>query len=80
MGNTLSGPPKPAPERRLPRQGRRNPVPQQTKINLSRKLGLVKIDYAGQGTCDGLLANLAALIDDTTARLRFGQMIADACL
>ena len=40
MGNTLSGPPKPAPERCLPRQGRRNPAPQQTKINLTRKLGL----------------------------------------
>ena len=28
MGNTLSGPTKPAPERCLPRQGRRNPAPQ----------------------------------------------------
>ena len=42
MGNTLSGPPKPAPERCLPRQGRRNPAPQQTKINLTRKLGLAR--------------------------------------
>ena len=37
---------------------------------------LVKIAYADQGTRDGLLANLAALIDDTTAKLHFGQMIA----
>jgi PadR family transcriptional regulator, regulatory protein AphA len=41
---------------------------------------LVKIAYADQGTRDGLLANLAALIDDTTAKLQFGQMIADAYL
>jgi DNA-binding PadR family transcriptional regulator len=41
---------------------------------------LVKIAYADQGTRDGLLANLAALIDDTTAKLAFGQMIADAYL
>jgi PadR family transcriptional regulator, regulatory protein AphA len=41
---------------------------------------LVKIAYADQGTRDGLLANLAALIDDTTAKLHFGQMIADAYL
>jgi PadR family transcriptional regulator, regulatory protein AphA len=37
---------------------------------------LVKIAYADQGTRDGLLANLDALIDDTTAKLRFGEMIA----
>jgi len=37
---------------------------------------LVKIAYADQGTRDGLLANLAALIDDTTAKLHFGEMIA----
>jgi PadR family transcriptional regulator AphA len=37
---------------------------------------LVKIAYADQGTRDGLLANLAALIDDETAKLRFGEMIA----
>ena len=37
---------------------------------------LVKIAYADQGTRDGLLANLAALIDDTTAKLHFGDMIA----
>jgi len=37
---------------------------------------LVKIAYADQGTRDGLLANLAALIDDATAKLRFGDMIA----
>src|SRR5579859_6205691 len=36
--------------------------------------------YADQGTRDGLLANLAALIYDTTAKLHFGQMIADAYL
>ena len=41
---------------------------------------LVKIAYADQGTRAGLLANLAALIDDTTAKLNFGQMIADAYL
>ena len=41
---------------------------------------LVKIAYADQGTRDGLLANLAALIDGTTAKLHFGQMIADAYL
>jgi PadR family transcriptional regulator, regulatory protein AphA len=41
---------------------------------------LVKIAYADQGTRDGLLANLAALIDDATAKLQFGQMIADAYL
>jgi len=33
-----------------------------------------------RGSRDGLLANLAALIDDTTAKLYFGQMIADAYL
>jgi DNA-binding PadR family transcriptional regulator len=37
---------------------------------------LVKIAYADQGNRDGLLANLAALADDTTAKLRFGEMIA----
>ncbi|HEV3295080.1 MAG TPA: PadR family transcriptional regulator [Streptosporangiaceae bacterium] len=37
---------------------------------------LVKIAYADQGTREGLLANLAALIDDTTAKLHFGEMIA----
>ena len=37
---------------------------------------LVKIAYADQGTRDGLLANLATLIDDTTAKLHFGEMIA----
>ena len=37
---------------------------------------LVKIAYADQGPRDGLLANLSALIDDTTAKLRFGEMIA----
>ena len=41
---------------------------------------LVKIAYADQGTRDGLLANLAALIDDTTAKLHFGQMIAQSYL
>ena len=41
---------------------------------------LVKIAYADQGTRDGLLANLAALIEDTTAKLHFGRMIADAYL
>jgi DNA-binding PadR family transcriptional regulator len=37
---------------------------------------LVKIAYADQGTRDGLLANLTTLIDDTTAKLHFGEMIA----
>jgi PadR family transcriptional regulator, regulatory protein AphA len=37
---------------------------------------LVKIAYADQGTREGLLANLTALIDNTTAKLRFGEMIA----
>ena len=37
---------------------------------------LVKIAYADQGSRDGLLANLAALVDDTTAKLHFGEMIA----
>ncbi len=41
---------------------------------------LLKIAYADQGTRDGLLANLAALIDDTTAKLHFGQMIAQSYL
>ena len=37
---------------------------------------LVKIAYADQGSRDGLLANLSGLIDDSTAKLRFGEMIA----
>jgi PadR family transcriptional regulator, regulatory protein AphA len=37
---------------------------------------LVKIAYADQGTRTGLLANLATLIEDTTAKLHFGEMIA----
>ena len=41
---------------------------------------LVKIAYADQGTRDGLLANLAALIDDATAKLHFGEMIATSYL
>jgi PadR family transcriptional regulator, regulatory protein AphA len=41
---------------------------------------LVKIAYADQGTRDGLLTNLTALIDDTAAKLHCGQMIADAYL
>jgi PadR family transcriptional regulator, regulatory protein AphA len=41
---------------------------------------LVKIAYADQGTREGLLANLAALIDDTSAKLRFGEMIAQQYL
>ncbi len=41
---------------------------------------LVKIAYADQGTRDGLLANLTALIDDTTAKLRYGAMIAQQYL
>jgi PadR family transcriptional regulator, regulatory protein AphA len=41
---------------------------------------LVKVAYADQGTRDGLLANLAALIDDTAVKLHFGQMIAGAYL
>lgn len=41
---------------------------------------LVKIAYADQETRDGLLANLATLIDDTTAKLRFGEMIAQQYL
>jgi PadR family transcriptional regulator, regulatory protein AphA len=41
---------------------------------------LVKIAYADQGTRDGLLANLDALIDDTTAKLHFGEMIATSYL
>jgi PadR family transcriptional regulator, regulatory protein AphA len=41
---------------------------------------LVKIAYADQGTRDGLLANLDALIDDTSAKLRFGEMIARSYL
>ena len=41
---------------------------------------LVKIAYADQGTRDGLLANLTALIDDTSAKLHFGEMIAASYL
>jgi DNA-binding PadR family transcriptional regulator len=41
---------------------------------------LVKIAYADQGSRDGLLANLAALIEDTTAKLHFGEMIATSYL
>jgi len=41
---------------------------------------LVKIAYADQGTRDGLLANLAVLIADTTAKLHFGEMIAGSYL
>jgi len=41
---------------------------------------LVKIAYADQGTREGLLANLGALIDDTTAKLHFGEMIAASYL
>ena len=41
---------------------------------------LVKIAYADQGTRDGLLANLTALIDDATAKLAFGEMIATSYL
>jgi len=37
---------------------------------------LVKVAYADQGSRAGLLANLDALIEDTTAKLRFGEMIA----
>jgi DNA-binding PadR family transcriptional regulator len=37
---------------------------------------LVKIAYADQGTRAGLLANLDALVEDTTAKLSFGEMIA----
>jgi PadR family transcriptional regulator, regulatory protein AphA len=37
---------------------------------------LVKVAYADLGRRPGLLANLSALIDDTTAKLRFGDMIA----
>jgi hypothetical protein len=40
----------------------------------------VKIAYADQGSRDGLLANLDTLIDDTTAKLRFGEMIARSYL
>src|SRR5580693_3781195 len=35
---------------------------------------------ADQGTRDGLLANLTALIDDATAKLHFGEMIATSYL
>jgi PadR family transcriptional regulator, regulatory protein AphA len=41
---------------------------------------LVKVAYADQGTRDGLLANLTALIDDATAKLHFGEMIATSYL
>ena len=37
---------------------------------------LVKVAYADQGSRAGLLANLDALIEDTTAKLRFGETIA----
>jgi PadR family transcriptional regulator, regulatory protein AphA len=37
---------------------------------------LVKIAYADQDTRAGLLANLDALAEDSTAKLRFGEMIA----
>jgi hypothetical protein len=37
---------------------------------------LVKIAYADLGSRDGLLANLTALIEDATAKLHFGEMIA----
>jgi DNA-binding PadR family transcriptional regulator len=40
----------------------------------------VKIAYADHGTRDGLLANLTALIDDVTAKLHFGDMIAASYL
>jgi PadR family transcriptional regulator AphA len=41
---------------------------------------LVKIAYADQGTREGLLANLAGLIEDATAKLHFGEMIAQSYL
>ena len=41
---------------------------------------LVKIAYADQGSRAGLLANLDAMIADTTAKLRFGEMIARSYL
>jgi PadR family transcriptional regulator, regulatory protein AphA len=41
---------------------------------------LVKIAYADQGSRDGLLANLDSLIQDLTAKLRFGEMIARSYL
>ena len=41
---------------------------------------LVKIAYADQGTRAGLLANLTALIEETTAKLHFGEMIAESYL
>jgi len=41
---------------------------------------LVKIAYADHGTRDGLVANLTALIDDVTAKLHFGDMIAASYL
>jgi len=37
---------------------------------------LVKIAYADQGTRTGLLTNLNALVEDTSAKLRFGELIA----
>jgi PadR family transcriptional regulator AphA len=37
---------------------------------------LVKIAYADQDTRAGLLANLDALVEDATAKLRFGELIA----
>ena len=41
---------------------------------------LVKIAHADQGTREGLLTNLTALIDDSAAKLRFGEMIARSYL
>ena len=41
---------------------------------------LVKIAYADRGTREGLLANLAGLIEDATAKLHFGEMIAQSYL
>lgn len=40
---------------------------------------LVKIDDADREIRDGLLASLATLTGDTTAKLHFGRMIAGAC-
>jgi PadR family transcriptional regulator, regulatory protein AphA len=41
---------------------------------------LVKIAYADQGTREGLLANLDAIIDETSAKLQFGDLIARSYL
>jgi DNA-binding PadR family transcriptional regulator len=41
---------------------------------------LVKIAYADHGSRPGMLTNLDALIEDTTAKLRFGEAIADSYL